>query len=292
MSILRDILVGIVVTLIGGVMIAWVIRDARFDPARRSRIAAETMTTASSPTQAPTDQVREKDGAVMVYVPSGEFWMGGGSYAWERPRHKVYLDAFWIDRTEVTNAQYAQCVQATVCGEPGEVQPYSDPDYADHPVVLVSWSDAVTFCQWVGGRLPTEAEWEKAAGWDDAAQQKYVYPWGDDPPTCERALFYGCQPRGTTVPVGSKSPAGDSWCGAADMAGNVVEWVRDWYDRDYYGVSTGDNPTGPELGLYKATRGGGWASTLDSLRVAHRGNLDPETRYDHLGFRCVGSPGE
>ena len=252
-------------------------------------VAASTPTYRSTP-QAVATRIRELDYAAMVYVPAGEFWMGGGEYVAEKPRHKVYLDAFWIDRTEVTNAQYAQCVQATVCDEPGEVLQYSDPDYADHPVVFVAWSDADTFCRWVGGHLPSEAEWEKAAGWDDVAQQTHVYPWGSEPPTCERAQFYRCPPDGS-VPVGSTSPAGDSPYGAADMAGNVTEWVADWYDRDYYMVSPGDNPAGPESGEYKVTRGGGQASTPGALRVVQRGSLAPETRYEQLGFRCVDAPG-
>jgi len=159
-----------------------------------------------------------------VDVPAGEFLMGSdpavdpNADTDEMPQHPVYVDAYRISRHEITNGQYERCVRAGVCRVPGNRTYYDDPDYADHPVVYVDWYDARDFCTWVGKGLPTEAEWEYAA----RGPEGHIYPWGNDPPTCERAQFGECE--GNTVPVGSL-PDGASWCGAEDMAGNVWEWA-------------------------------------------------------------------
>jgi formylglycine-generating enzyme required for sulfatase activity len=210
---------------------------------------------------------------VMVYVPGAEF-----------PQHEVTLSSFWIDRTEVTNTMYENCVADGAC----QASSYADDsnfNEADYPVVGVSWNDADTYCAWVGGQLPTEAQWEYAARGDDGR----LYPWGNELPTCDLAQFSGCG--SLTVPVGSFSPAGDSWVGAADMAGNVWEWVADWYDSDYYEISPADNPTGPASGDYKVLRGGSWNRNPIYLRVATRVNADPDLRPGNFGFRCAVPPG-
>ena len=222
----------------------------------------------------------------MVYVPAGDFTMGSGesdSLAEddEKPAHRVTLEAFWLDQTEVTNAQYSRCVEAGVCEE-SEYAADSTYNGADYPVVGVSWHNAVTYCEWAGGRLPTEAEWEYAA----RGPESRLYPWGDEAPTCELAEFYGCS--GRTIPVGSLAD-GASWVGALDMSGNAWEWVADWYGT--YPATAQTNPTGPDSGEYRVLRGGGWSDVEWGVRAATRVSYDPSGRVDARGFRCVGSPG-
>jgi len=235
------------------------------------------------------------NGAEMVYVPAGEFLMGtpeedvdalrekyGGlqiRLKAETPQHKVYLDAFYIDRTEVTNTQYRKCVEAGACSQPQITDPwYNDPNRAEHPVVFVDWNQANDYCRWAGKRLPTEAEWEKAARGTDGR----VYPWGNewDRNKLNWDTIY------FTTAVGSY-PAGASPYGALDMAGNVWEWMADWYGEDYYSQSPGRNPPGPDSGEKRVWRGGAGDNPQGDSRCAYRLPFDPRGAYEYVGFRCA-----
>jgi eukaryotic-like serine/threonine-protein kinase len=217
-----------------------------------------------------------------VTIPAGEFQMGsdnGESY--EQPVHTVYIDEYQIGKYEITNRQYAQCGKAGICsGESAFTE-----DKALHPVVNVTWDDAETYCKWVGGRLPTEAEWEKAASWDDKAKRKYIYPWGNQLPTSNLLNYNG--DIGDTTPVG-KYKSGKSPYRLYDMAGNVWEWVNDWYDD--YQRSPSSTPLGPADGQYKVLRGGSWYIIVNYVRSASRYWKDPAYISGDVGFRCSRSP--
>jgi serine/threonine-protein kinase len=225
-------------------------------------------------------------GAAMVYVPAGEFTMGGNDYGSEEPPHTVYLDAFWIDKYEVTNALYKKCVDAGKCQPPLPVKSYTrdsyygDLQYDNYPVIYVSWNDASAYCAWVGKHLLTEAEWEKAARGTDGR----TFPWGN---TFDKNLLNSSEGgKGNTTAVGSY-PAGASAYGALDMAGNVCEWVADWYDSNYYTNSPRNNPKGPSSGQYKVLRGGAWNDFQVGARAAYRNSYVPDTRFNNVGFRCA-----
>ncbi len=228
-----------------------------------------------------------------VFVGSGLFWMGLTEETGrtnEQPQHQVWVSDFWLDRYEVTNARYRECVDAGVCVAPKR---YYKAD--DHPVVYVSWEMADTYCRFKEMRLPTEAEWEKAATWCASCldpEHKRTYPWGNEPPTCRRAVFdeeeFGCGDQ-ATWPVGSKR-GGASAYGAMDMAGNVWEWVGDWYDsRAYVDRDSEANPTGPETGETRVMRGGSFATKPPYLRAAGRLKYLPEPTMQDVGvgFRCA-----
>jgi formylglycine-generating enzyme required for sulfatase activity len=227
----------------------------------------------------------------MVSIPGGTFPMGSGegepdAQSGEFPQHSVTLDGFWIDRTEVTNEQYSRCVEAGACDPPARSTSeyreayYGDREYDDHPVIYVTWHQAKAYCEWAGARLPTEAEWEYAARGPEGRK----WPWGDGEPDCDRANYEGCWR--DTAAVGSYR-AGASWCGALDMAGNVWEWVADWYDIDYYGGSPAKNPTGPSTGNRRVVRGGSWYGNRIVVRGAYRYGLVPVDKSGNLGFRCA-----
>ncbi len=240
-------------------------------------------------------KISETDGMTMVYVPAGEFRMGSDIGADdEKPVHTVYLDAFWIDQTEVTNSRYAKCVATGRCGLPFTSSSYTRESYYgnvefdDYPVINVNWYNADLYCEWAGRRLPTEAEWEKAAGWDDVKQRMYVYPWGNSI-NCTLANFGnskddGCI--GDTTKVGSYLD-GSSPFGGLDMAGNVLEWVNDWFDEYYYSISPSSNPLGPDSGQYRVYRGGSWDYQSSGLRVSWRGFWDPSSAWSNDGIRCA-----
>lgn len=234
----------------------------------------------------------------MVEVPGGVFEMGA-DYPNEQPIRQVQVDTFWMDETEVTVAAYAACVDDTVCGEPtapaGENCNWMVAGREDHPVNCVTWAEANAYCDWAGGgtkRLPTEAEWEKAARGTDAR----LYPWGDSPaPDCERVVMDDAAAEGdgcgmsSTWPVESKVD-GASYYGAYDMAGNVYEWVTDWFATSYDAAQT-DNPTGPDKGTMHVLRGGSWGvSNAVFLRAASRISHDPAHVGNDVGFRCARTP--
>jgi len=266
-----------------------------------------TLTYTRIPTRTPiltpvagATQVSPVDGMVMIYVPAGEFLMGKGENEAadddEKPQHRVYLDSYWIDRTEVTNAMYALCVHAGVCQSPISTSSdtresyFGNPQFDAYPVIFVSWDDAKAYCTWAGRRLPTEAEWEKAARWDPLAGSARRFPWGDEIRYCEHANCTTCV--GDTNEVGSYS-AGASAYGALDMAGNVWEWVADWYDGDYYSAYSLDgwpaNPMGPSVGWYRVLRGGSWYSYSGwDLRAGNR--VQGNGTNSKTGFRCAYTP--
>lgn len=224
-----------------------------------------------------------RDGMTQVYIPAGEFVMGSWREKDSRRQkaHPVYLKAYWIDQVEVTNAMYALCVAEGGCKPPASINPYfGRKAYADHPVVYVSWEKAQAYCHWVGGRLPTEAEWEKAARGVDGRR----YPWGSAPPDNFLLNFNGVY--GDPRPAYDYLP-GASPYGLLNMAGNVREWVADWFDPDYYLVSPYENPQGPPSGETKSLRGGAYWDNAKQVQTFYRLSHDPTSPGQNRGFRCV-----
>ena len=254
----------------------------------------------------PQKKISEKDMMPQILIPSGTVLMGSQKNdpeadADEIPQHQVYIDAFWIDKFETSNRSYDECVNAGVCSEPRSTVEFRHSQYADFPVRYVTWEDAKTYCEWVGRRLLTEAEWERAARGSDTR----IYPWGNGEPDGTQANFCDkdCPSPGNrdnqikdgyprTAPVEEFSK-GESPFGVRNMAGNVREWVSDWYNAAYYELpdATRPNPQGPSVGIKRVIRGGSWAGTKRNLRVSHRQSFDPDMEdniypLSETGIRC------
>lgn len=273
-----------------------------------------------------------QDGMTQLYVPAGEFLRGSNEDDLdasdnEKPPRSIYLDAFWIDKTEVTNEMFARFVDETAhqteAEKTGWGYTFTDEKWvvtdgaewrhpqgptssveglAQHPVVQVSWNDALAYCEWAERRLPTEAEWEKAARGVPTEEGSQIYPWGNEEITgrflnfCDQNCSYSNGRIDSiddgyefTAPVGTY-PDGASPYGALDMAGNVWEWTADWYNEAYYKDAPEQNPLGPDTGETKVVRGGSWYDGTQKLRVAVRDSYDPVNRTDDYGFRCAVSP--
>ena len=264
-----------------------------------------TPSPSATPGAAPTLAALIKDakGIEMALIPAGVFVIGSDANERDEiPVHEVYLPNYYIDIYEVSNLSYLACVRAGSCRSPDETSSnsrqsyFGDPDYANYPVIYVNWSAAQSYCQWRGTKLPTEAEWEKAARGTD----RRIYPWGDSLKSIE-ANF--CDKNCTqswalksindgfndTAPAGSY-PNGVSPFGVYDMAGNVWEWVADWYDENYYSKLVYENPLGPEVGTMRILRGGSWLDLISDLRVSKRYRQRPDGSYPTAGFRCAWTP--
>ncbi len=232
------------------------------------------------------------DQSEMIFIPAGKFIMGAEeddsqAMAWEKPQHEVTLDAYWIDKYEVTNAQFANCVAAGYCVQPRQTGSktrdsyYGNSEFADYPVIYVDWNQAAYYCSWVGKRLPTEAEWEKAARGTDGQ----TYPWGN---TGEPAAYMNVNrlQDGDTQKIGSY-PDGQSPYGLMDMGGNVWEWTADIFDRNYYADSPAENPSGGTEGLEHAVRGLSWAYGFPNQTITIRNKANTYAYTYDLGFRCA-----
>ncbi|MGE0473344.1 MAG: formylglycine-generating enzyme family protein, partial [Nitrospirales bacterium] len=215
----------------------------------------------------------------------GYFSMGSKDFRNERPVHQVFLDSFYIDRHEVTISQYADFIKKSGAESPLYWIDLNLNEVSQHPAVRVNWDEATAYCQSVGKRLPTEAEWEKAARGTD----ERPYPWGGQDPIQLLANFDNCcdhQPYSVLTPVGEKTE-GQSPYGLDDMAGNVWEWTADWYDASFYQRSPDKNPKGPSVGELRAIRGGSWSNKAVDIRATNRHGLDPAQQHDNVGFRCA-----
>jgi serine/threonine-protein kinase len=281
-----------------------------FSPSPTTETTATTVPTPSPlPTTPPTSTppptpspgqtaFRSLDSMTMRFVPGGSFLMGNDDERRESPQHEVTLNSFWIDETEVTNEQYRLCIEADVCTQPSEAKDYdyTDAEWANHPVVYVSWEQADAYCRWLADgmdwdvHLPTEAQWEMAASWGASDGIKRRYPWGEEKPGPDWLNFKESDLE-HTASVGSY-PQGASPYGVLDMAGNVWEWVADWYSESYYGTSDLPlDPPGPDRGSKRVIHGGGYRSNEDEVRTTYRREAKPQDGKKDLGFRCAISGG-
>jgi len=298
-----------IVGMIGIVMVLWL--NGTFQPkaisapteisslaSHPSAVASFAPTKAVTLTSVPSSSPKAAaaQSASILLVPAGNFIMGSyNGNADEQPVHIVYLDAFYIDKYEVTNALYKSCVDANACAFPkfdnSNLRPtyYGDPRYDQYPVIGVTWDMAKAYCEWRKASLPTEAEWEKAARGPDGR----MYPWGNSSDQSRANYNNNGDPNyaGDTSAVDAY-PSGVSPYGVFDMAGNVWEWVADIYDASYYASLTLPiaNPLGPASGAYRVVKGGSWDSSEFSLRSAGRGFYDPSNANIYIGFRCARNP--
>lgn len=273
---------------------ATVVPDATEPPAAATEAPAvtEVPTLAVEPTEAlvtidlagPPMEVGSKypyvDGTILVAVPGGPFTMGYNSA--DNPVHEVTLSEFWIYSTKVTNSQYALCVQTGKCSPPEAINSplFGNYRYINFPITGVNYDQAASYCTFVHGRLPTEAEWEKTARGPDGN----LFPWGDGAPVCDLLNYKFCKGKTTSVNDYTK---GVSYYGAFDMSGNVREWAADWYSPTYYNESPTADPLGPELGEKRSVRGSSYQDSADPSISAHRFSLKPTENLPDLGFRCV-----
>jgi formylglycine-generating enzyme required for sulfatase activity len=266
-------------------------------------LSTETVTTTVTPTSLPADipdEITDEKGIRMNLVPAGTFSMGSDykegnyypMYWWDlraaTPIHDVYLDSYYMDVYEVTNLAYKMCVDDGACGLPKQITSnarnfyYGNSRFDNYPVIYVNWDMANSYCKWRSMRLPTESEWEKAARGTD----NRIYPWGNNNTNCTQANRESCN--GDTAAVGKyendKSPYS-----MYDMAGNVEEWVNDWYSETYYQYSPTTNPLGPDTGRSRVVRGGSWRG-LSAIRTDARQQGDPTYYSYYIGFRCAKSP--
>ncbi len=225
-----------------------------------------------------------KDGAPMVLIPVGEFTMGSDKGDDdEEPVHKVFIDSFYLDKFEVTNGRFAKFVEAIQSEPPWGFADKETPVLRqDQPVRWVNWMEAMGYCLWAGKRLPTEAEWEKAARGSDGR----AYPWGNDPPTPAHAVF-GLKEGSDTVSAIGNRDKGKSPFGVHDLAGNLYEWTTDWYDEQFYSKNPAINPRGPVEGTAKVQRGGSYINGAYRLRSSFRTKGDPTEHDPNVGFRCA-----
>ncbi|MEO7522351.1 MAG: SUMF1/EgtB/PvdO family nonheme iron enzyme [Gemmatimonas sp.] len=284
--------IGIMASLVLGVG-AWTLLPARERAlgtvsrngevsSQDSRVTGDSILREPSASGVATATATGSDGAPLLLVPGGRFTMGDGENS---PKRDVHVDSFYIDQFEITTARYAKFLGAT-----GAVRPPDDWESLtpatgnDLPVVGVDWHDADAYCRWARRRLPSDAEWEKAARGGD----RRSYPWGNSSPTLERANYENASPTaygGGLLPVG-KHPAGRSPYGADDLAGNAAEWTADWY-AERVSSSEVRNPHGPEKGEQKTVRGGGRFDSGDRISPTRRYYASPETRGNDIGFRCA-----
>ena len=269
--------VGRMIVLTIPMVVIILVCDATVSQAQLDRLRQSKSFTTTPPAETP-----------MVEIPAGEFVMGSdGTQALEdeRPSHRVWLDAFSIDLHEVTTTQYAAFLATGRRAAPWQWETVDLVRHGDRPVIGVDWRDAEAFCSWSGKRLPTEAEWEKAARGTDGR----LYPWGNQVPTSELANFaLGARFSYNQVllPVRSHE-RGTSPYGLYHMAGNAYEWVQDWYATNYYESSPAKNPPGPSHGQFKVLRGGSWSDLPKYLLTYGRFKLPPETKNSYTGFRCA-----
>ena len=222
------------------------------------------------------------DGSTLVFISEGEFGMGEADGA-DNPLHTVQLSPYWIQQSEVTNRQYGLCVSSGQCSPPSDARraiAVSEPTQADVPVTGMTWQQSSEYCIWIQGSLPTEAQWEKAA----RGPESRVYPWGDAAPSCDLLNFENCIGYPTEV---RQYADGQSYYKLFDMAGNVFEWVSDWYDSAYYPTSPVSDPTGPTTGITRGFRSSSYYSFSADIKLARRLYMEPEKFREDLGFRCV-----